>query len=339
MAIARKSRCSNLVISLLGLGVIVLACLVGGGECRRVVYGDMTGRRSLVVVEAGGPVAGGPVAAIPDEDDDYESTEDDQASTAGITNLVGPTETQPASNVPAPVDGVFDATRYGAKADKETDNALAFIRTWNAACKSGKPAKMVIPSGTYVAGPVVFQGPCNNGVPMEIEIQGTIKSYSDISAYTSEEWFSFELIDGLNVKGGVFDGQGQNFWAYAGCDPRKPCQHLPTSLRFGKVKNIYVEGLTVRNPIIIDQNYGYHKITKPSSVKIHDVTFRNIRGTTVSSSAVSLTCSSKNPCQSIQLADIDLEYNGPPLNEDPFGSSCVNAKITVVGTHNPPACS
>ncbi|KAI4329800.1 hypothetical protein MLD38_028145 [Melastoma candidum] len=109
MAVATRSRSSSLVVSLLGLALVVLACLVEGAECRRVVYGDVTGRRSLVVVKAGGPVAGGPLYSIPDEDD-YESSEDGPVSMA--------------SNAPVPVNGVFDVTQYGAKADGETDDAL-----------------------------------------------------------------------------------------------------------------------------------------------------------------------------------------------------------------------
>ncbi|KAI4372021.1 hypothetical protein MLD38_010308 [Melastoma candidum] len=158
-----------------------------------------------------------------------------------------------AANVAAPSGGpavgftVFDVTQFGAQTDEYTDNAMFFIRAWNAACKSGKPAKLLIPSGTFISSPVVFQGPCNNTVPMEVEIRGTIQASSDISSYVSDEWFGFELVDGLNVRGGTFDGQGESVWAMAGCVPSQPCQHLPISLKFSKSKNVYVEGVTSLN--------------------------------------------------------------------------------------------
>lgn len=122
----------------------------------------------------------------------------------------------------------------------------------------------------------------------------------------------------------------------------------------------------VKNPIIIDQNYGSHKVIKvikplvliaptlpilfgvslmcvfyldqPSSVKVSDVHFKNIRGTTISDVAVLLLCSSSNPCDQVELSDINLSYAGTPLRNKNMTSSCTNAKPTFSGTQNPPAC-
>ncbi|KDP28193.1 hypothetical protein JCGZ_13964 [Jatropha curcas] len=65
---------------------------------------------------------------------------------------------------------VFDVTEHGAKADDKMNNAMPFIQTWKAACESTAPAKVVIPAGTFLTGPAVFQGPCAG--PVIFEVQG-----------------------------------------------------------------------------------------------------------------------------------------------------------------------
>jgi len=92
----------------------------------------------------------------------------------------------------------------------------------------------------------------------------------------------------------------------------------------------------VRNPIIINQNYESSK-GKSSLVKISDVHFINIRGTTSSNVGVNLLCSHQNPCQNVQLANIDLHYTGPQRGL-PLSSSCENARINYAGVQNPPPC-
>ncbi|KAL3725347.1 hypothetical protein ACJRO7_030372 [Eucalyptus globulus] len=407
----------------MALGLALLACLVTGGESRGPLYGEIgAGRRGLVETGA----------------------------------------------------AVFDVTQYSAKADGKTDNSMAFVKAWNAACHNSGPAKLVIPTGTFLSGPVVFQGPCEGSNPITVEVNGTIIASTDISEYSEDGWFSFELIDGLVLKGGIFDGQGQTAWPYNDCKRNKDCQHLPVSLKFNKVNNTVVDGVTslnskgfhfsitfsknftgvnlnisapdespntdgihlsssdrinisssviatgddclgiiqgatnvsvneitcgpghgisigslgkypdekdvigvhvrnatltnttngvrikafpgdrqllasdiifedivlnyVKNPIIIDQNYGSRKVTKPSNVKLSDVHFKNIRGTTVSEVAVLLQCSSSNPCEQVELSDIDLSFAGDASGSKNVTSLCKNTKPTFIGTQNPPAC-
>ncbi|KAK4433899.1 Exopolygalacturonase [Sesamum alatum] len=89
----------------------------------------------------------------------------------------------------------------------------------------------------------------------------------------------------------------------------------------------------VQNPIIIDQNYGT-KSTKPSLVRISNIVYQNIRGTTASPVAVSLKCSSGVPCQNVHLHNIDLQATG---NVRPT-SVCSSANVGYSGVQNPPAC-
>ncbi|XP_022760921.1 exopolygalacturonase clone GBGE184-like [Durio zibethinus] len=94
----------------------------------------------------------------------------------------------------------------------------------------------------------------------------------------------------------------------------------------------------VRNPIIIDQEYGNRQSSQPSKVSISDVQYENIRGTSTSKIAVLLLCSTSNPCQGINMNNVNLEYDGPPMDKLPFSSSCSNAKVAYVGSQSPPAC-
>ncbi|KAL3648655.1 hypothetical protein CASFOL_005058 [Castilleja foliolosa] len=108
----------------------------------------------------------------------------------------------------------------------------------------------------------------------------------------------------------------------------------------------------VKNPIVIDQNYGSSsskmspsasdpiniwsefRSREPSLVKIKDIIFKNIKGTTISPVAVDLTCSATVPCQNMLLQDIDLQHIG----NEKVTSTCVNAKAGYFGVQNPPPC-
>ncbi|XP_057428268.1 polygalacturonase-like [Lotus japonicus] len=373
---------------------------------------------------------------------------------------------------------VFNVMKYGAVANDKTDNVDAFRAAWADACKkSTTQAKLLIPAGTFRAGPTMFAGPCTSPSPITIEVEGTVKATTDLSEYVSPEWFTIQDIHGLVLTGkGVFDGQGAVTWPLNDCKKTKGnCAPLPASLKFFKVNDSIVRDITslnsmyfhyhihgcsnvtftnltitapgnspntdgmhistsdritvtdstigtgddcisighstlnisihritcgpghgisvgslgkrpdeqsvngitvtnctfvnttngariktwigthpaeaknivyediildgVQNPIVIDQSYGSKKKRAPSTSvwKISDVHFRKIRGTTVSNVAVSLQCSSKNPCEGVEVADVDLAYAGRPGNTT-FVSSCLNAKATFGGKLNPPAC-
>ncbi|KAM3289305.1 hypothetical protein P3S67_017593 [Capsicum chacoense] len=79
----------------------------------------------------------------------------------------------------------------------------------------------------------------------------------------------------------------------------------------------------VQNPIIIDQNYCPNHESCPnqgSGVKISDVTYQDIHGTSSTEVAVKLDCSKTNPCTGITLEDVNLSYKDGKAD-----ASCVNA--------------
>ncbi|KAI3675163.1 hypothetical protein L1987_84748 [Smallanthus sonchifolius] len=107
----------------------------------------------------------------------------------------------------------------------------------------------------------------------------------------------------------------------------------------GTVNDIHFEDIivtSVTNPILIDQEYCPNKACKkgaPSKVKISNVSFRKIRGTSSAKVAVKLVCSSLAPCESVEVADINLTFNGGQAT-----SECTNARPKVTGQNVPGVC-
>ncbi|CAN0927151.1 unnamed protein product [Linum grandiflorum] len=114
----------------------------------------------------------------------------------------------------------------------------------------------------------------------------------------------------------------------------------------GFVKNILFQHSTmigVRNPIIIDQRYcPEHNCddTLESGVRVSDVTYEDIHGTSATKVAVKFDCSSENPCRGIRLEDVKLSYydKEEPAADVVATSYCANALGTAVGVVQPVSC-
>jgi galacturan 1,4-alpha-galacturonidase len=74
----------------------------------------------------------------------------------------------------------------------------------------------------------------------------------------------------------------------------------------------------------------------PSRVKISDVRFEGIRGTSATQVAVKIVCSRGLPCQNVSVEDINLVYNG---KEGSSTSLCANVKPQVSGKVFPATCT
>ncbi|XP_058081437.1 exopolygalacturonase-like [Magnolia sinica] len=93
----------------------------------------------------------------------------------------------------------------------------------------------------------------------------------------------------------------------------------------------------VYNPIIIDQEYCPTESCSPkppSRVRVSQVIFKNIKGTSASQVAVKLLCSKGVPCQNVHLTDIFLKYTGPGAAL----STCSNVIGTSSGIQIPSSC-
>ncbi|XVE78344.1 hypothetical protein DITRI_Ditri13aG0137300 [Diplodiscus trichospermus] len=110
----------------------------------------------------------------------------------------------------------------------------------------------------------------------------------------------------------------------------------------GSASDMHFEDITmnnVGNPILVDQEYcpwNQCNLKIPSKVKLSNISFKNIRGTTSTQEAIKLVCSSGSPCEGVELADIELTYKGP---EGPATSPCSNVTPKLTGKLNPPPCS
>lgn len=139
----------------------------------------------------------------------------------------------------------------GATGDGRSDDSQAFMKTWEAACKSYSEAAsvIIIPERTFMLKPSTFDGPCN---PSHIYIQifGNIVAPNNKSAwigYHINTWLSFTKVNGLIISGqGQIDGQGSAWWP-------QPClQHVPngakcngpTALMFNRCNGLQLNGLT-----------------------------------------------------------------------------------------------
>lgn len=106
----------------------------------------------------------------------------------------------------------------------------------------------------------------------------------------------------------------------------------------GSASDIHFRNITmvnVQNPVIIDQEYcpnGKCNNKETSKVKISNVSFQDVTGTSASPIAVTITCSSLFPCQNVQLNNIGLTYSGGVSK-----SQCTNVHPIITGTI-PPGC-
>nr|XP_043622653.1 polygalacturonase-like [Erigeron canadensis] len=111
----------------------------------------------------------------------------------------------------------------------------------------------------------------------------------------------------------------------------------------GFVTGVLFQHLTmvnVQNPIIIEQRYCPNNNNCPnqvSGIKISNVVYQDIHGTSASQVAVKLDCSQGNPCSAIRLQDVNLNYirgNG----DQQVMSSCAYAAGTASGIQHPTGC-
>ncbi|KAJ1395448.1 Pectin lyase fold/virulence factor [Sesbania bispinosa] len=94
--------------------------------------------------------------------------------------------------------------------------------------------------------------------------------------------------------------------------------------------------VNVQNPIVIDQNYCPDEKNCPgqvSGVKISNVMYEDIHGTSATEVAVKLNCSPENPCTGISLEDVVLTYENKQAE-----ASCSHAGGITSGVVQPNNC-
>ncbi|KAF7136545.1 hypothetical protein RHSIM_Rhsim08G0215500 [Rhododendron simsii] len=100
-------------------------------------------------------------------------------------------------------------------------------------------------------------------------------------------------------------------------------------------QNVWMEN--VSNPIIIDQYYCDSPVTcqnQSLAVKVEDISFVGIKGTSATEEAIKFACSETCPCERLYLEDIQLvSYSG-----DSTRSFCWEAQGSCSGLVYPPPC-
>ncbi|CAN8295871.1 unnamed protein product [Cochlearia groenlandica] len=164
----------------------------------------------------------------------------------------------------ADAGAVFDITKFGAVADGTTNTFKAFLNAWIQACASPVPATILVPKGEFLAGPVIFAGPCKSKIT--VDVQGTISATT--TGYATPEWFLFERVENVVLTGtGTFHGKGEAIWGPDGCGKKVNCNLPPTSLKFRDCKNVEIDGITSINA------KAFHMFL----VKIENVSVKNIK--------------------------------------------------------------
>ena len=107
----------------------------------------------------------------------------------------------------------------------------------------------------------------------------------------------------------------------------------------GFVKDVVFQHATminVQNPILIDANYCPDNNNCPnqvSGIKISNVVYEDVHGTSATRVAVKFDCSKGKPCSGIKLKDVNLIYGGQPA-----ASSCSYVDGTASGLLRPTSC-
>ncbi|KAG8497060.1 hypothetical protein CXB51_008351 [Gossypium anomalum] len=260
--------------------------------------------------------------------------------------------------------GVIDVVaRFGAKADEKTDLSKPLLDAWKEACASTSPEKIAPadPSAfkepkwiTFnrienlkLSGGGVFDGQGTIAYKREgckghdfcgsLPINITFKHFT-VSApnespntdgihigrsdgvnvlnseiKTGDDCVSIgdEPVDGVTVKNYTMTNtsNGVRIKSWPGAEP-------------GTCSNIHFEDITVTN--------------EESKVKLSNISFKNIHGTSALPEAVKIICSATLPCENVEFADIEITHSGPT---GPAVSQCLNVKPKVSGKQNPAACS
>ncbi|XP_022135891.1 exopolygalacturonase isoform X3 [Momordica charantia] len=143
---------------------------------------------------------------------------------------------------------------------------------------------------------------CGPGHGISVGSLGRYQNEGDVSRLVVKDCSLTGTTNGIRIK----------------TSPNSPGSSLATNMTF---KNITMNN--VSNPIIIDQSYCPFRscsFKAPSLVKLRNIYFKNIRGTSSSKVAVALECSKGFPCQNVKLENVHLVLSSG--HNHPSSSTC-----------------
>ncbi|KAF2316956.1 hypothetical protein GH714_007788 [Hevea brasiliensis] len=215
---------------------------------------------------------------------------------------------------------------------------LALLSAWKEACAAVGSSKIMIPKGTYLLGVVdlkdiitgddcisigdgsqqirITKVRCGQGHGISVGSLGKYEKEDPVVGIFVRNCTVYDTDNGVRIK----------TWP---------------ALHGGIASDMHFEDIimkNVSNPILIDQVYcPWNQCNPkiPSKVKINNVSFKNIQGSSTTPIAIRLNCSSIVPCEKVELANINLKYIGA---DGPIKSLCANVKPRLIGQSIPPGC-
>ncbi|OIV94195.1 hypothetical protein TanjilG_28134 [Lupinus angustifolius] len=246
----------------------------------------------------------------------------------------------------------YNVVHLGANPDGKTDPTEAFLSAWTKACALAELAEIHMLQGRFkFTSGVIFKGPCaNKAISITIDgaalwdckrsskekcpIKATLLKFSNsknigISSIGSLGWTKKEPgVQHVTIRSVIFTGT----------------QNGVRIKSWGRPSNGFVKGVTfqnatmvdVKNPILIDQNYCPSKKNchgQESGIKISDISYEDIHGTSATQVVMRFDCSSTNPCKGIRLEDIKLTYRNQVAQ-----ASCKHVGIRDMESVQPERC-
>nr|XP_018681760.1 PREDICTED: polygalacturonase-like [Musa acuminata subsp. malaccensis] len=219
-------------------------------------------------------------------------------------------------------DITLDSIKISAPGDSPNTDGIHIadstnIQVSNSVIGTGDDCISIGPGCTNLT---IFNVLCGPGHGISVGSLGKNANEKDVSGLTVRQCTFTGTSNGLRIK----------TW------PSSPSSLKATGFVFEDIimNNVY-------NPIIIDQNYCPYANcpeTDPSLVKIKDIKFRNITGTTASPEAIKLVCSKAVPCEGVELNDISLKCNGDDEQAKNMTSTCVHVYGSSNGNVKPDSC-
>ncbi|KAF3783857.1 putative polygalacturonase [Nymphaea thermarum] len=158
----------------------------------------------------------------------------------------------------------FDVVEFGAVGDGRTFDTTAFLKAWEAACRTPGPVKLVIPyRRTFLLGPVYFNGNCISH-SIHVQILGNIVAPASPSSWAGQStahWLSFYQVRNLVIDGtGTIDGRGSAWWD---CKRRSD-----QALEIINCRRVKLSGITSLNSQGVHVKIVFSQYVTVSNIKI-----------------------------------------------------------------------
>ncbi|XP_049935117.1 probable polygalacturonase At3g15720 [Nymphaea colorata] len=141
---------------------------------------------------------------------------------------------------------------------------MAFLRAWEAACRTPGAVELIIPKlRTFLVGPVYFKGRCRSDF-IHVQILGNITAPASPSHWKGHDmghWLSFYQVHNLIIDGtGTINGMGSAWWD---CKRRQD-----KALEIMQCEHVSVSGITTLNSQGVHVKIGFSQDVTVSNIKI-----------------------------------------------------------------------